>query len=400
MNQWCGLASEKELRWRGAPGNLPSAEGQTGRELPHTHRQASMRNLAARDFTRSDRRFVRKLTPVRTHLSNFQRSQGRDTMQTPSVALDIGADVGKDEIVMACAEDGFSRRKVRNRRSELSAFLKSLPAGSRIGMESTGSYHELLAETAHQLGFVVFVLNPKDVRHYAKAVGLRGKTDRVDAQLIARLIAREHEKLHAWIPPTPEQRQIDRLLKRRAKISRIRAALNQSLKGLKGFGADLKTVNERLEHLLKRIDAKVKGLIEAKKDRRQHYARLRKIAGLGGVVVRSSVLNTLERVPLHSADAFIAFTGLDPRPADSGQRIGRRRLSKRGPSELRRLLYIAAMAAVKTKLWKPIYQHYRANGLSTTAALVVIARRIARTAWSIYTHKSDFDPKRVSLALT
>ena len=153
-------------------------------------------------------------------------------MQTPSIALDIGADVGKDEIVIACAEGAFSRRKVRNRRTELKAFLKNLPAGSRIGMESTGIYHERLAETAHKLGFVIFVLNPKDVRHYAMGVGLRGKTDRVDAELIARMIAREHEKLNRWISPKPEQRQIDRLLKRRAKVSRIQVALNQSIKGV------------------------------------------------------------------------------------------------------------------------------------------------------------------------
>jgi hypothetical protein len=60
-------------------------------------------------------------------------------MQTPSIALDI-ADVGKDEIVLACAEGAFSRRKVRNRRTELSAWLKSLPAGSRIdGIDATMS---------------------------------------------------------------------------------------------------------------------------------------------------------------------------------------------------------------------------------------------------------------------
>jgi transposase len=96
----------------------------------------------------------------------------------------------------------------------------------------------------------------------------------------------------------------------------------------------------------------------------------------------------------------VAFTGLDPRPDESGHHRGRRRLSKRGPSELRRLLYLAAMAAAKTKTWKPIYQHYRAQGLSTTAALVVLARRIARTAWSIYTHKTAFDPQRLTKALT
>ena len=320
-------------------------------------------------------------------------------MQTPSVALNIGADVGKDDVAMACADESFASRKIHNQRAALVAFFKDLPAGSRIGMEATGSYHELLAELAHQCGFVVYVLNPKDTRHYAKAMGLRGKTDRVDAELIARLIAHEHAKLHPWIPPTAEQRQIDRLIKRRAKVSCIRAALTKSFKGVNGFAAEIKALRQRLDKLLARIDAEVKTLIEASSERKQDYARLRKIGGVGPVV-GSSVLNTLERVPFKRADAFVAFTGLDPRPDESGHHRGRRRLSKRGPSELRRLLYLAAMAAAKTKTWKPIYQHYRAGGLSTTAALVVLARRIARTAWSIYTHKTAFDPQRLTKALT
>ena len=320
-------------------------------------------------------------------------------MQTPSIALNLGADVGKDEIVVACAEASFAPRKIHNQRAALLGFLKDLPRGSRIGMESTGSYHELLAELAHQRGFVVYVLNPKDTRHYAKAMGLRGKTDRVDAELIARLIAHEHEKLHPWIPPTAEQRQIDRLLKRRAKVSRIRATLTQSFKDVKGFAAEIKALRERLDKLLAGLDARIKTLIEASPERKQDYARLRKIDGVGAVV-GSSMLNTLERVPFSNADAFVAFTGLDPRPDESGHHRGRRRLSKRGPSELRRLLYLAAMAAAKTKIWKPLYQHYRARGLSTTAALVVLARRIARTAWSIYTHKTAFDPQRLTNAST
>ena len=320
-------------------------------------------------------------------------------MQSASVALDVGADIAKDEIVVACADATFAPRKIENRRAALLAFLNGLHAGSRIGIESTGSYHELLTELAHKLGFVVFVLNPRDTRHYAKAMGLRGKTDRVDAQLIARMIAREHEKLHPWIPPSAEQRQLDRLLKRRAEVSRVRAALIQSLKGLSDFSAELKASTQHFDKLLARLDAKVRTLIEANGERKQNFARLRKITGVG-LIVGSSVLNTLERVPLRSADAFVAFTGLDPRPDDSGQHHGRRRLSKRGPSELRRLLYLAAMTAAKTKIWKPLYEHYRAKGLSTTAALVILARRIARTAWSIYTHKTDFDPKRLTSALT
>jgi transposase len=320
-------------------------------------------------------------------------------MQTPSEVLNIGADVAKDEIVVARSEGSFPVRKIANQRAAVTAFLKGLPQGSRIGLESTGIYHELLAEAAHKLGFVVFVLNPKDAHHYAKGVGLRGKTDRVDAELLARMIAHEHTKLHAWIPPTPEQREIDRLLKRRAKLSSLRQALAMSLKGLDGFAADLKTLRARFDQVIARIDQRIKILVEASPDRKQHVTHLRTIYGVGPVV-SAALVNTLERVPLNSADAFVAFTGLDPRPDESGKHRGKRRLSKRGPAELRRLLYLAAMSAIKTQAWKPLYEHYRAKGLSSTATLVILARRIARTAWSMYTYKTAFDPTRLTKALT
>ena len=121
-------------------------------------------------------------------------------MKLPQGPLDVGADVAKDEIVVACAEQSFASRKIYNSRTALLAWLKTLPAGSRIGMESTSTYHELLAELAHKLGFVVYVLNPKDVRHYAKGVGQRGKTDRVDANVVARFVAKENPALHPFAP--------------------------------------------------------------------------------------------------------------------------------------------------------------------------------------------------------
>jgi transposase len=320
-------------------------------------------------------------------------------MQTPAVVLNIGVDVAKDEIVVACSESSFPVRQIANQRVALLAFLKNLPAGSRIGVESTGSYHELFAEAAHQLGFAVFLLNPKDTRHYAKAVGLRGKTDRVDAELIARMIAHEHTKLHAWIPPTPQQREMDRLLKRRATLVALREAVEMSLHELDGFAADLKALRTRFNQLIARLDLRVKALVEADPERKQNFARLCTISGVGPVI-GTALVNTLERVPLKNADAFVAFTGLDPRPDDSGQHRGKRRLSKRGPAELRRLLYMAAMSAISTKTWRPLYEHYRAKGLSSTATFVILARRIARTAWSIYTYKTEFDPGRLVKPLT
>src|SRR6266550_3974129 len=196
-------------------------------------------------------------------------------MQTPSVVLNIGADVAKNAIVVACSEGSFPVREITNQRTALLAFLNGLPAGSRIGVEATGSYHELFADAAHQLGFLVFLLNPKDTRHYAKAVGLRGKTDRVDAALIA-----------------------------------LREGVEMSLHELGGFAADLKALRTRFNQLIARIDLTVKALIDVSPDRKQNFTRLCTISGVGPVV-GTALVNTHERVPVKSADAFVAFTGLD-----------------------------------------------------------------------------------------
>jgi hypothetical protein len=58
------------------------------------------------------------------------------------------------------------------------------------------------------------------------------------------------------------------------------------------------------------------------------------------------------------------------------------------------------MSARRTPAWKPIYEQHRAKGLAITAALVILARRIARTAWSGYTHKTQFVPQRLTTGLT
>jgi transposase len=129
-------------------------------------------------------------------------------------------------------------------------------------------------------------------------------------------------------------------------------------------------LRRRFDTLIERIDAKVKALIEASPERKQDCARLRKIDGVGAVM-GSSLVNSVERVPRKRADAFVAFTGLDPRPDESGKHRGKRRLSKRGPAAFRRLLHLAAMSAAKTKTWKSIYEHCRQKGPSPTATLVI-----------------------------
>ena len=169
--------------------------------------------------------------------------------------LNVGVDVAKDTVVVACAEHQFPVHQVRNQRAPIRTWLKTLPPGSRLGLESTGTYHELLADLAHAHGHTVYLLNPLETRHYAKAMGARAKTDRVDATLLARLVAQEHRALRPYTPPTVTQRQLDRLIRRRAKLVRIKGMLKLTMSTLGGFASDVKAVLRKLDALLAKLDA-------------------------------------------------------------------------------------------------------------------------------------------------
>jgi transposase len=236
-------------------------------------------------------------------------------MQTP---LDIGVDVAKDTLEIAYGGAARPGERLANEPDAIRRWLASLPRGGRLGVEATGACHERLVRAAHRAGLTVFVLNPKDTRHYARGVGVRAKTDRVDAALIVRLIAREHDRLHPYPPPAPPQQAWGRLRRRRHTLTTVKGTLRQSLTGLVGLAGELQGLMARLDAVIGRIDTRIETLIQANPPRRQQYARLPAIHGVG-TVVGAGLTHALERTPFGKADAFVAFTGLDPRPADSGQ---------------------------------------------------------------------------------
>lgn len=308
----------------------------------------------------------------------------------------IGVDVAKDEVVVA-AHGQATSQPLRNQAVTLKAWLKTLAPETRIGLESTGGYHELLATLAYQAGFTVYLLNPKDVRHYANALGKRAKTDHVDALLLARFIAHEHSDLHPWQPPTPAQRLLDTLLKRRAALVKAQGMMRQTLEHLSTLKAEAKAAQLSLAALVKAIDREIEQALAAQPLIKEKARCVQSIPGIG-LLSGAALVNLFSRLPEAHADAIVAFAGLDPRPRDSGKKRGTRRLSKRGPGELRRLLFNAAMSAAKTKVWKPLYERERAKGLPSTAALICIARRLLRIAFALFRKDAFFDANTVKIS--
>jgi transposase len=315
------------------------------------------------------------------------------------VTLVVGIDVGKQEVMVASSDGVFTPRKVANQHAPLRAWLKSLPAGTLIGIEATGGYHETAAELAHSMGFVVFVLNPRDVNHYAKGLGQRGKTDRLDARIIARYVDKERDRLHPFVPLTLDEKALCNLQRRRATLVKAKSMLQQSLVGLKGLGDDAKVLLKAMTKLVDRMEQRMNELASRSAERSRLVGQLQTIDGVGPLT-SLDMATLFTRVPLQRSDAVVAFYGIDPRPKDSGQMHGRRRLSKRGPAEGRRLLFNAAKSAINTTTWKPYYQHLRSKGFAGTEAIIIIARRIVRIAFAMFKHGTTFDPKMVPKPLT
>lgn len=314
----------------------------------------------------------------------------------------IGADVGKFEIVIA----GHDRAQgepmtIPNTRSAIRRWLHTLSQDSCLAMEASGGYHSLLADLAHAHGLPVYVLNPKRVHHYAISLGNRGKTDRLDAQVIARYLAQEHANLHRY---EPEAAQLKRLREQQA----LRSAVVKATALLRLSRARLARVDDQglvrdviahLEQVAKQLTQQMQRQVKATPETAQSYRLLSSVTGIGPqTAIALSAL--LARIRFANADALVAYSGLDPRPKESGKYIGRRQLSKQGDKRLRALLYNGASSACRTKAFNGYYRALRERGLATTEALVILARKLLRIAYGVWRTQQPFDPGLLKPGLT
>lgn len=281
---------------------------------------------------------------------------------------------------------------IDNAAASIKDWLKTLPAGSWIGVESTSHYHETVARLGWAAGHRVYVLNARDVKNYACGIGRRGKTDKVDARVIARYVAKEGDQLHPYAPPSAAQCALRDLQQQRSALVSANTTLRQALTTRGALPAGCKPLMRELTKQLAAVDRQIHDKLMHDDTLKGLYLRLMTVPGIGPVVAACLAYH-LERLPLRHLDAWIACTGLDPRPSESGQKKGRRRLSKRGPGILRKMLYMAAMSFARHALGQPLYQRYRLHKqLSSTAAYNILARLIARVAWALKTSGNDFDP--------
>lgn len=308
--------------------------------------------------------------------------------------ITLGVDVCKAELVIYDwdTEDTVT---LENKDSTIKAWLEALYGPVRIAIEPTSSYHLAFVELAHALGYEVYLINPRQLAHYREAVDVRNKTDPLDAWLLARFLTHEADSLRPFKPQCAKAQQLWSLLKRRATVIKARTQLRQSFAEIK---LPIKAVFSEIQRVLDRIDQRIQALIR-KLGWWADYQRCLTIPGAGPLNA-AALVTVFHRGAFAGADAFVAFIGMDIRVRESGKFKGKRKLSKRGEAELRRLLYCATQGARSYQPFDDFYQKQLDKGLPKIAAKVILARKIARIAFALMTNQQSFKKKEIAYSFS
>ncbi|MEJ2331076.1 MAG: transposase [Gammaproteobacteria bacterium] len=302
----------------------------------------------------------------------------------------FGVDVAKSWLDIYAADRGGVER-IDNTEEAIETWLRGVTGPAWVAVEATNRYHERFIEPAHGQGHRVYVIDAFKLSRYRDAVGRRAKTDRCDAELLARYVQQEHEHLPCWQPRDPRQARLWRLLRRRATLVQTNVRLRQSLADIGALDDAARALIRHCQQLVRQVDRELR----AQARRLGWQQDLQRSCGIPGLGPTTSLalVAAFHRHDFRNADAFVAFIGLDVRVRDSGKFRGRRKLTKKGDPEIRRLLYNAAMCGCRLAHWKPYYRSLRDRGFSGTAALVILARKMVRVCYALLEKQASFDPK-------
>jgi len=258
-------------------------------------------------------------------------------------------------------------------------------------VEATGCYHIPLVLAAQEAKVCICVLNPAQVRGFARSIGQRSKTDPLDAKMIlgCAKALKDNDRLTPLRQLSPENLLLKRLLKQRELVVKNRAGMAQA-----GIS---QTVIEALSNEIARLDAHIKELCKGASDL---YGRLLKVPFIGPVGAAYLVALLWEPTAFPNAKALVAYVGLDVVLKESGRYKGKSKLSKRGWAALRQVLVAGLKNAGSPRTKNVVantFREYRTrqlNPLKWLGAACAVARKLIETAWSLAVHRTEFDPLR------
>ncbi len=316
-------------------------------------------------------------------------------MQTPSVY--VGIDVSKTRLDVAVRPSG-GLSHVTYDAAGITTVVTQLSQKQpiRIVVEATGGLERPLVRALVAAALPVIVVNPRQVRDFAKATGQLAKTDALDAQVLARFAEVIHPSLRAL--PDPQTQELAALLARRRQVLAMQRAEQNRLDR-----APVRVQNRIEVHLhwlgdeLARRDEELDDQIQQSPMWRAREDLLQRVPGIGPVMCRT-VLAELPELGLLNRKQIAALVGVAPFNRDSGRLRGHRTIWG-GRAPVRTALYMATLVATRwNPVIRPFYQRLRDAGKAPKVALVAAMRKLLTILNAMLQHGTPWRPVVLSEA--
>lgn len=299
----------------------------------------------------------------------------------------VGIDVSKAQLDVAISPSGESE-SVSNDKAGIEGLIKRLREiqPTLIVLEATGGVERGLTRALTSAELPVVVVNPRQVRDFAKATGQLAKTDRIDAVVLARFA----ETVRPALRPLPDEVTLElrALIARRRQITEMIVAERNRLSGAS------KSVKKRIDAHIRWLEAE---LDRADKDLDQSIRQspiwqenedlLRSVPSIGPVTSRT-LLAELPELGKLNRKQISALVGIAPLNRDSGTLRGRRSIWG-GRATVRAALYMAALVAIRRNpVIKAFYTRLKGAGKASKVALVACMRKLLTILNSMIKHKT------------
>lgn len=286
----------------------------------------------------------------------------------------VGIDVSKAQLDVATSDE--TRRTVPNTAAGISALITDLKAAAPalIVLEATGVYHQAVTAALVLAELAVAVVNPRQVRDFARSEGQHAKTDRLDARLLARFAARVQPVPRPL--PTAETQELAALVDRRRQlIEMLVAEKNRRASARPSVRPSVEAHIAYLTQAIADADAELEAWIAASPVWRAQETLLRTVPGVGPHLART-LLALLPELGQLSRREIAALVGVAPFAQESGRWRGQRRCWG-GRAAVRAVLYMATVSATRCNpVLRALYRRLRAAGKPAKLALTACMRRL------------------------
>jgi transposase len=309
---------------------------------------------------------------------------------------------GQDEL-RAMRVESFERTR-QGCKKALAKLQRETPEGCRIAlvMEATGSFAETTAAwfLALDPSILVAIANPIQTSAFIRSLGLRNKTDDLDAKALAKY--GEQRNPFAWAPLEPDYQVLRDMVRARQDLVRSRTAMNLRLKdhdrcaplATKALRAVIRTLERQIEAL----DAGILKHVEGHTGLKAYVERMESIKGVGRLTAATVLAELGDLKRFTRSRQLTAFAGLSPRQKQSGTSVhGRSPMCKRGSGRVRSALFMAAVAAVRFNPdMAEVYDRLLAQGKHKRVALGAVMRKLLVIMRALVVKGRNWQPKAVS----